>query len=276
MTTRPILSQGIHLDVSAAEYHAAAGVSNSALKIFGSQSPAHYRASLDEPREETDAMKKGTIFHKCILEVSKFGEGVSHFTRPEGMKFTTKDGIAWRDTHSTLPILTADEQRNMLGARKAVYSDPIAAALLNGRGTNETSVIAKHSSTGLTLKIRPDRLTEDKDGRPWILDLKSTDDVRRFSYTARDFYYDQQGVFYPDVADMAGVQDALFVFLVVELEPTYRIHGVRLVQLDDETQRKARENYERLLLQWAQCEESGVWPGYPSSIELMSVKRWTL
>lgn len=275
MTTRPILPFGIHLDIGAAEYHAAAGVSNSALKIFGTQSPAHYRASLDEPREETEAMKKGTIFHKCILEVSKFGEGVSHFTRPEGLKFTTKDGMAWRDAHSTLPILTAEEHRFMLGARKAVYSDPIAAALLNGRGTNETSIIAKHSATGLALKIRPDRMTEDKDGRPWIVDLKSTDDVRRFSYVARDFSYDQQGTFYPDVAALVGVQDAHFVFIAVELEPTYGIHGVRLVMLDDETQRKARENYERLLLQWAECEASGVWPGYPSSIELMSVKRWT-
>lgn len=273
-TTREIIPNGIFPGIAAPAYHADPAVSNSALKIFSSQSPYHYKASLAIPREETDAMKRGTLFHTCILEPQKFGDGVSHFVRPEGLKFTTNEGKAWRDSHLALPTLTAEEHRNMAYARSAVLAIPQARALLSGVGSNETSIFATHPRTGLRLKCRADRLTEDKDGRPWIVDLKSTDDVRKFSYTARDFYYDQQGVFYPDVAALAGVNDALFVFIAVEIEPTYGVHGVRLVMLDDDTQRAARESYEAQLDRWAECESSGVWPGYDTGIEFLKVKRW--
>lgn len=272
-TPEEIIPYGVHPGIPAPEYHSQPGVSNSALKIFA-QSPAHYQASLLEPREETESMKRGTLFHLAILEPEKFIEGKSHWTRPEGLKFTTKEGIAWRDSHAGLPLLTAEESRNLIGARQAVYANYMAAALLAGKGSNECSIFAEHPKTGLRLRMRADRLTEDAEGRPWIVDLKSCDDVRRFNYTAREFAYDRQGVFYPDVAGLAGVKDALFVFIAVEIDPTFGVHGVRLVMLDDETQRVARDEYEALLDQWAECEASGVWPGYDTAIELMKVKRW--
>jgi len=266
-------SPGIYDGLDEESYLHARGVSNSDLRSF-SMSPLHYQRSLLAPPIETDAMLIGKLLHRAILEPARFSEGVSHFVKPEGMKFSTKEGKAWRDEHAALPIIGAADDRHIAGAMRAVHAVPQAAALLAGRGSNECTVFAEHPRTGLTLRMRADRLTEDGAGRPWIVDIKSCPDVRRFALTARDLRYDVQGVFYPDVLALAGQPFAAFVFIAVELEPTHGIHGVRLVMLDEDTQSKARLLYESELDRWAECERTGVWPGYPEDIEYLSVRRW--
>lgn len=267
---------GIHENIPSEVYHAADGVSNSALKLFGGYSPEHYatRAAEETTDEETKSMQQGTLLHLLILEPAKFGDGMSHYVRPAGMTFTTKEGKAWRDSHQDKPILTEKEHSNIIGAGKAVLKHPTARALLVGRGRNEVSVFADHPGTGLRLRMRADRLTEDADGRPWIVDIKTCPDVRRFKFTASDFRYDIQGVYYPDVLELAGVPNAAFAFVAVELKPTHGVHGVRVVMLDEETERRARETYEAELVRFAECQRTNTWPGYGNEIDFIAVKRF--
>lgn len=269
-------TNGIHLDVPADVYHAAPGISNSALKIFGGRSPEHYASNIadESDEEETRSQILGTLLHLSILESDKFGENVSHYVRPAGMKFTNKDGIAWRDSHQDKPILTVTEHRNIVGATTAVFKNKTAKALLVGRGSNEVSVFAEHPATGLPLRMRADRLTEDADGRPWIVDIKSCPDVQKFAFTARDFRYDVQSVFYADVLALAGTENAAFAFVAVELKPTNGVHGVRVVMVDEETQAKARALYEGELVRFAECQRSGEWPGYGDEIDYITVRRF--
>lgn len=269
-------THGIHVGVPADVYHAAHGVSNSDLKLFGGRSPAHYAAKVEEEatEEETKSQRDGTLLHLALLESDKFGEDLSHYVRPAGMTFVTKEGKAWRDGHQDKPILTISEHRNIVGAVTAVYRNPTAKALLVGRGRNEVSVFAEHPQTGLTLRMRADRLTEDASGRPWIVDIKSCPDVRKFAYSARDFRYDVQGVYYTDVLELAGIPNAAFAFVAVEIKPTNGVHGVRVVMLDEETQAKARAIYDDDLARFAECQRLNSWPGYGEEIEYITVKRF--
>lgn len=265
---------GIHENVSSSEYHQWEGVSNSDLKIFGSLSPAHYIANKKEPKEETDSMKRGTILHLAILEPDKFGDGTSHYVRVPSIDFRTKEGKAWRDSHQDKPILTTEEAGNIENAAFAVFNNATAKSLLTGRGRNEVSVLAQHPETGLKLRMRADRLTEDASGRPWIVDIKSCQDVRKFAWTARDFLYDFQNAFYVDTLGHAGVPDAIFRFIAVEIEPTYGIHGVQVITLEDEVVNTAREIYEGWLIRFAECQRAGEWPGYAPESSPLNFKRF--
>lgn len=258
-------------NVPAEAYHAAAGVSNSMLKHFA-RSPRHYQHALTEPKEPpTPAMEMGTLFHLCVLEHEKFP--LAFHVRPDGMNFTTKEGRAWKEAHAGLPIITREQRSNMLGAFSSILFNPIGELLLGLKAVNEVSLWVNHVETGLLLKSRFDSLAEDGDGRPVILDLKTTDDARRFKWQARDLRYTVQSTFYRDNLRRAGIEDARFVFIVIELEPPF---GLRFCELDEDSTRDARENYEAELRQLAQCEQTGKWPGYqPDGIELVTIIKRT-
>jgi PDDEXK-like domain of unknown function (DUF3799) len=268
-------SPGIYDGIPLAVYRGARGVSHSDLRVFG-RTPAHYAARLAdiEPGEETKAKRDGALLHLALLEPAMFGDGVSHHVRPEGIHFSNKEGKSWRDAHMDLPILSEIEHAQLTGARGAVLANPTARALLTASGANNVSVFGCHQRTGLTLRMRADRLTEDAEGRPWIVDIKSCPDARKFACSARELRYDVQSVFSTDALALAGLPGAAFVFIASEIEPTHGVHGVRVVMLDEETEENARALYEAELDRFSECDRTGIWPGHTDEIEYIRVKRW--
>lgn len=267
-------------------------ISNSDLKIFGGDSPAHYEAKIKGAPEDdsglTDEERKtrvmGQLVHLAILEPARFGRAISHYVKPttyEDEKGNSKawNGNAnvckaWIEEHSDKPIINEKEERRLYGARNAVLSHPVAGALITGTGSNEVSVFAKHPATGLTLRMRADRLTEDEEGRPWCIDLKSCPNVDAFVKSARDYRYDVQSTLYGDVLALAGVDGAAFCFIAFELVPRYGIHAVRVVMMDHETTTAARARYESELVRLAECRRTDVWPRGNEEIEMITVKRF--
>ena len=51
--------------------------------------------------------------------------------------------------------------------------------------------------------------------------------------------------------------------MAVEKEPPY---GVAVYHLAEEALQAGSEELHPLLVQWAQCERSGQWPGYPTEV----------
>ncbi len=283
MNETPKLQMGIQQDVPAEIYHAQTwAVSNSDLKVFGGDSPAHYLAKINGAKEDdsglTDDERKvrvmGQLAHIAILEPNRFGRDKSHYVKPltyiADEKGTEKkwNGNAkvcekWMEEHQDLPIINEKEERRIIGSRDAVLAHPVAGDLVVGPGSNEVSVFAKHPATGLDLRMRADRLTEDAEGRPWVVDLKSCPNVDTFVKSARDFYYDQQAVLYSDVLALAGVDNPAFCFIAFELAPRF------------DTTIAARARYEAQLHYMAECRRTNVWPLGNEDIQLITVKRWT-
>lgn len=263
------MTPGIH-EIPAAQYHSGPGVSNSMLSRI-ERSPAHLRAYLDGPREEqTAAMIAGTLTHLAILEPDKFGDGLSHFTRPEGMTFTTKEGKQWKAEHSELPIISGETLAQIIGRRDAVMRHDIARLMLK-KGKAEQSLYAVHAPTGVLRRGRLDWLTEDSRGIPCIMDIKTTDDARDFTKKAARFNYHAQNAYYADLAESVGLEGAAFVFCVVEHEAP---HGVRMVQFDATAVSVGREKYERGLALYAECEAANHWPAYATEIETITLTAW--
>lgn len=278
----PHLEPGVlHEGIPAEVYHASPGVSNSRLKDFA-RSPRHYKHALTAPRETTEPQRKGHVFHVCVLEPERYLEGVSHYVRPadscyytsDGKFGVTKEAKEWKKAHADLPIISDEERQNFEGARAAILAEPTGELLMSLPARCEVSTWVKHEATGLLLKSRFDRLAEDADGVPWIIDLKSTDDASQFARTCRNFAYPQQAAYYIDNLGRSGAPNARFVFIAVELEPP---HGVLICEIGPETLARYRETYETHLARLCECEKLGAWPGYQPAdgIKIIELKNWT-
>ena len=126
---------------------------------------------------------------------------MSYAVRPIGMKFTTKEGMAWRDAQ-TKTIITNEEFMDIARMRESVLSHPIARSILERPGDNEVAVFKRDEETGLMLKARADRVTMDDQQRTVIPDLKTTQHgnggLEAFSKEIYNWGYALQAAFYQD------------------------------------------------------------------------------
>lgn len=259
-----INSDGHFFGLPEGVYRAAPGVAQSDLKEMA-KSPAHYRARVDGAKPEaTAAMEFGTLVHIAVLEPERLAG--SFVVRPDGMKFTTKEGKAWKEAQ-TLPIIDKEQEAGLMAIRDSIAAHKSARAILAGAKT-EVSVFAKHAATGILRKGRIDALTLDRDGLTTIGDVKTTDDasLEGFSRSIAKWGYHRQAAYYMDL-----VGASFFCFIAVEKAAPY---AVNVFSLDAESIALGRATYERELTLLAECEAAGQWPAYGGSINEISVPRW--
>lgn len=266
MTTDAEIKEGIIPNLSEEAYRAAEGVNQSSLKLMDI-SPRHYLTEVTKkPEPPTDAQRMGTLTHRLILQDRR-----EFVVRPEGMKFTTKEGMAWRDAQKQ-EIITVQEERDLLGMRASVLSHPIAKAILERPGDNEVACFKRCPDTGLMLKGRADRVCMDNEQRMVIPDLKTCPhgDGNKEDFT-RAIYkwgYEIQSSFY---LDLFGA--SFFVFIVVEKDPPY---ACAVYSLDSRAVAYGRKRYKELLAKVKQCVDLGEWPAYSEQMEQISLPEWEL
>jgi hypothetical protein len=126
--------------IAAERYHAANGCSKTMLDFLANQTPAHLAAYLyGLTKEETPAMRFGSIVHRAMLEPDTYKDGFH--VKPEKMRFTTKDGIAWQEEHGNRPIITQPESDAIDAMVSAVHTHPFAKRLL--AGCSRTSIFVR-------------------------------------------------------------------------------------------------------------------------------------
>ena len=249
------------LTMTSEAYHAAAGVSNSALKwIRAPKTPAHFKAKfLDKliPDEETPALRMGSLLHRCVLEPDTM-EG-AFYERPEGMKFTTKDGIAWKEAHADKPILSPDDVATIKGVKDSVWSHPLASRLIPGSDCERSAFAGED---GLVLKSRFEILPRSGN---IIADLKTCEsaDLASVEKAMGQWEYYVQAAFYLRVANLLGLDRSAFVFIFVEKSPPY---AVAVYQPCDLVMQAGELIINRDIRVLKDCYASGDWPGYPCGI----------
>jgi len=261
------LSPGIH-SLPAERYFSSAGVSKSMLDILAEKTPAHLKCYIEGEREpETPAMQFGTVLHRALLEPDTFND--SFYVRPEGMRFTTKDGIAWKEAHSDKPILTEDESASIFAMLSSVHMHPFSKRLLAG-GICEQSIFVIDQD-GTLRKSRLDMLTAGT----VIPDIKTCDSAAldNFERNISRYRWHVQAAYYIDNCKLAGIDKQTFFFIAVEKSPPY---AVRCLQLDDESVGIGRTLYRRDLAIYRQCVESGIWPAWSDGFETCSLPAWEL
>jgi exodeoxyribonuclease VIII len=261
------LGPGIY-SIAAERYHAANGVSKSMLDFLANQTPAHLQAYLmGIAKEETPAMRFGTICHRALLEPDTYKEGFH--VKPEGMRFSTKAGMEWQSEHGNLPIITQDESDQIDAMVSAVHCHPFAKRLLAGCQPEQSIFVEDHQGT--LRKSRLDALTKGN----VIPDLKTTESaaLEGFERNVSRYRYHVQAAYYLDNCRLAGIEKENFFFICVEKIPPYL---VRCLQMNGDVIEYGRNLYQRDIQIYRNCLESGRWPGWGDSYEEVALPPWEL
>lgn len=255
------------LSIPAEIYHKAEGISKSGLDIIAEKTPAHYQQWLKDEEEETEAKRFGQILHRALLEPDTYKDGF--YTRPEGMKFTTKDGIAWKEAHQDRPILSTNDAVTVSSMVSAVHTHPFAKRLLAGALAEQSLFV--EDSHGTLRKSRLDALTKGN----VIPDIKTCESAALpdFERSVSKYRYHVQAAYYLDNSNLLGIDKHTFFFICVEKSAPY---AVRCLQLMAEVIEAGRILYQRDLQVYRNCVESGKWPAYEDSYTECGLPEWEM
>lgn len=216
------------VDVPADEYHEAARrgqfLSSHLLGDFRT-CPKLYRKKMSGEIEPSDttAYQLGRALHTLILEGrSKFDEEYLISSGPINPKTgepfgrLTKAYKEWSAAQKR-PVFSSEEFGWMLKLQQSVALHPVANALLE-RGRAEGTV--RVSLNGEPCQIRMDWFNPDYEGRPVIVDLKTTENLSFFERDARRYSYPEQLAFYREVfrEAMGGASDQEVDVYIIGIE----------------------------------------------------------
>lgn len=273
---------GIHGWVDEATYHADRGsLSVSGAKLLLPPScPAKFRQSQDAPPKPNRTFEFGHFVHLKVL-----GKGPK-VVEIDADSYRTKAAREARDlarADGNIPVLAGKPDDDAGGELEraeamaaAVFNHAVAGPLLTDRDNEfEQSVYATDAETGVRLRGRIDAINFARaDGRLTLIDLK-TSVTANPALLVKKFYdlnYFMQDAWYRDLMEATGLaMDPDFVFVVVEKEPP---HLVTVGRYTDVAREEGRRRNRQAIQLYAQCMESGVWPGYTDDIVPLSLPGW--
>jgi PDDEXK-like domain of unknown function (DUF3799) len=257
-----------------ADYHADP-VPGGSLSCSGAKkllaSPARFAYDREHPPAPTAAMELGTAAHRLVL-----GTGPEIFVvdAPDWRTRAAKDAqVTARE--AGMPPLLRHEHEQVQAMAAALREHPIAAALFDPEhGDPEQSLFWTDDRTGIWMRSRLDWLRHRTIGRLILSDYKTAVSASRDAFTraVEKFGYHQQAPFYCDGAAALGLDpDPAFLFVVQEKTPPYL---VAVYELDALAMEAGRARNRRAAEMFRDCTEAGVWPGYSSEVELISLPPW--
>lgn len=249
------------------EYHRDPSISKSGLDQFR-KSPAHFQAWLKQDRQQTPAMRIGTLTHTAVLEPNSFDEKT--VVAPLVDKRTKEGKSIWeqfRAEHEGKDIISLDEHDQIVAMRESVRKHQAAGKLL-GKGGSEISVFAVCPQTKVMMKGRFDWL----DGNT-IVDLKTTEDAspEGFAKSVANYRYHMQAAHYIALAGLVGIKDATFKMIAVEKAAPY---AVAVYELGAADLMLAESERITLLEMFASCTQFQSWPAYSQNITQISLPKW--
>lgn len=255
------------------EYSTWRGRSITRLKEL-KRSPKHYRHRLANPKE-TPSMKLGTAAHTAVLEPERFSRDYAIWAeRTESGNLRPRNGKFWEafeERNSGKSIITIHEYEDTLAIQAAVRNDPVAMRYLE---SGDPEVSMQWMLDGQLCKGRLDWLTTI-DGEPSLVGLKTARDCRHFifgSAAAKLGYHLQWAYYFDGYTTIKG--DGVVprvVEIVVESDAPY---AVAVYQIPFDIIEQGREEYEDLLVQLAECETKGEWPGPVTEEQILTLPSW--
>jgi hypothetical protein len=259
------------------DYRAVPALSYSGAKDL-MRSPALFAWRLEHPRADSMEFDVG---HATEAQLLGAGGPVAVARDNDGKPFrdwrtkAAQEFAAKARADGATPLLLeqADAVDRMV---TAVRTHPQAGTLFEpGRGHAQVSVFWTDDETQTAQRARLDWLiVEGDDGRPEVVDLKTTTDVRRraLTKTIDEHRYHWQAPHYLTGLAAHGVDDARFRFVFVEKSPP---HLVRVVELDDDAWHTGARWMAAARRLYARCLAAGDWPAYPPRTEVIGLPAYS-
>lgn len=280
------LGAGVYPGLPRAAYASIPAVSQSILKLMR-RTPAHAKAAIDFPPEPTDAMRLGTLIHTALLEPKRFAS--RYVVMPDLTQgIVDKNGEPYKAPKLTNEyrarvkqfgaenvgklFIEADEKATCDAIAESIAANETASGILSEPGESELAIVWEDKATGLLCKALIDRLADN--WAQWIAaDLKTTEDAGpgAFARDALKYGHHIQTAFY--LTGLARVGQPAHRFLHIVCEKA-RPHAVAVYELDDESVDQGIRECEDYLRQYAECQASGHWPAYPTSIQTVRLPRY--
>lgn len=233
------------------------------------EAPAVFRWYRDHPEPPKDAFDAGHVIHSLVL-----GTGLDLCVHdwPDLRSKAAREDVQEHRDAGEVPI-KRELYLELASVADSVLMDPLAGPLFQG-GTPEQSIYATDPDTGAWMRGRLDWVT-DYDGQPAIVDLKTTGRSAIPSDFARDaasYDYALQREFYRLIwAQLGGGEDVTFLHVVVSKQPP---HLVSVIEFDLDFEMTGKARARRALDTYAECMESGEWPGIPPIIHRVGPPIW--
>lgn len=268
---RPAFFPGAHRGMPAADYFAVEAMSQSGAKSI-LRSPMHFRVERDRPSEPTAAMQFGTAVHDGILEPAEFAARVVE--APE-INRRTKDGRQeWADFKAANAGRIVLDTEDFARARRcidAVRSHRMARKLLEAATDVELSLFWIDGEFGVPCKARLDALPLGG-----ILDVKTTTDAspEEFSRSIHAFgYHIQGGHYFSGCEHVLSRTPEFFALVAVESEEP---HAVKCYDLEPVAIKFGQARMREALERYRDALAAGRWPGYPDTIDVISLPPWAM
>lgn len=264
------------------EYHARfQEVSKTGLDDLA-RSPEIYRR-LHEPgapkRAQTASQLHGHLSHCAILEPEAFA---MRYSVHPCMNRNTKawHAIEKKAAPGVQPIQqdqydTAMAQRDSALALTDVYGTKSMVDIL-AHGWAEPSAYWVDPDTGVHCRCRPDFVHPLNKKQAIALDVKTYGDAspREFGRQIHRMRYHVQDAFYSEGFTRAsGLEIVAFIFVVVEDKFPYAAASYRL---GDDSRWEGHDQVRQLLDVYAECQKTGVWPGYSPKTTVIDMPSYAL
>lgn len=261
---------GLYPDLPADDYHAdpvpgGSLSSTGARKLLAPSCPAKFRYEQDHGQKPKKVFDLGSAAHKVVLG--------------DGPELVVVDAARW-DTNTIKAEVAAIREAGAIPLKRPEYEQvhamadvlrrhPEAAPLLApDSGMPEQSIFWVDPGTGINCRARIDWLRYDGEAD----DYKSarTAEPEQLSKDFWTYGYPQQEDWYRTGLRILGLadDDTPFRWVVQEKDPPY---VVTVAQLDPEARRIGRLLNETARHLYARCMETGHWPGYSETTELISL-----
>lgn len=275
---------GIWPGTSRAEYDRIDAVNFSFLKGYR-RTPAH---AMFSRRQETDSMLFGTAVHTALLEPDRFATDFvimpdlasglcddkgSPYERPRSTKKYANLVEQFETQHAGKVVVEAADHERCKGICARIEENSTARELLAATGDNEVAVVWVDPVTGLACKGLLDRLVYRWRGLRVVLDLKTTDDVRRFPAKCVDYSYHVQAAFYLWGLSVLNEPANEFLHVVIETDQPY---GVAVRKMRDRSLIQGVREFRKYLDAHAKCKAERSWPCYPDGIEEFDIPNYAI
>lgn len=271
-----ITEPGVYEDVPDEVYHAdpvkgGSLSSTGARRLLPPSCPAKFRWEQDHPRDNKPEFNLGHAAHQLVLGVGP------ELVVVEAENWRTKKAQNTRDealAEGAVPLLPFEmEQVEAMAA--ALRAHPVASKLLRpGTGKTELTLVWRDVQTGVMRRARLDKLTKDRRGRVLIVDYKTaaSSEPGKFEKAIHEHGYHQQLDFYKDGVLELGLGTEVVPLLVAqEKTPPY---VVTVVQPTESAMFWGGVLNRTAVDLFAQCQRTGVWPGYSDEIVLAALPGW--